>query len=170
MEQNLRILKSLDMLSEVFDMDAKNYIIRDASIEDAAGLNVCMNSAYSKYLDRLSKEQLPPMNINYKDEIELFPVWVAENDGEIVGGLILVFEEDYGAIANVAVRPDFQGYGLGKALLEFAQLIFEDKGYKEMRLATHVLLSENISYYSYLGWEEIDRDENRVYMKKMILE
>ena len=73
-------------------------------------------------------------------------------------------------IANVAVHPNFQGNGLGRGLMDFADQEAIRQGYAEMALATHVLLSENVSLYEYLGWTETGRDESRVYMKKDIKE
>ena len=70
------------------------------------------------------------------------------------------------AVANVAVHPKFQGNGLGRALMVFGANEAQRQGYSELRLATHVLLTENISLYSHLGWSEIGRDEDRVYLKK----
>ena len=43
---------------------------------------------------------------------------VAESNNTIVGGLILLFEDDYVSLANIAVHPEFQGHGLGKSLME----------------------------------------------------
>jgi GNAT superfamily N-acetyltransferase len=71
-------------------------------------------------------------------------------------------------IANAAVHPNFQGKGLGKKLMEFAEFKAKSKGYLEMHLATHVLLTENISYYLHLGWKESGCDDTRVYMNKNI--
>ena len=127
-----------------------------------------MDSAYTEYLDRLDGKRLPPMDVDYEEEIAAFPVWVAESENEIVGGLIVMFEDDYMTIANVAVHPDFQGNGLGRGLLDFAESEAQRRGYAEIRLATHVLLTENVSFYRHLGWSEIGRDDTRIYMKKNI--
>ena len=149
-------------------MDKTQWYIREANNSDTSNLAKCMKKAYSVYLDRLGETSLPPMNIDYAEEIASFPVWVVEKDKEIVGALILMFENDYVKIANIAVRPDFQGKGVGRKLMGFAESKARSKGYLQMRLATHVLLTENISYYLRLGWEETSRDDNRVYMKKNI--
>ncbi|AKB85079.1 GNAT family N-acetyltransferase [Methanococcoides methylutens] len=149
-------------------MNQKSWKIRKAVVDDAKGLKLCMDLAYSKYLERLKGERLPPMDVDYEEEITYFPVWVAESGKEIVGGLILMFEDDYTTIANVAVRPDFQGTGLGRGLMDFAESEAKRRGYLEMRLATHVLLKENISFYLHLGWSEIEHDDTRVYMGKRI--
>ena len=127
-----------------------------------------MDRAYTKYVDRLDGKRLPPMDVDYEEEIAAFPVWVAESENEIVGGLIVMFEDDYMTIANVAVHPDFQGNGLGRGLLDFAESEAQRRGYAEIRLATHVLLTENVSFYRHLGWSEIGRDDTRIYMKKNI--
>lgn len=66
------------------------------------------------------------------------------------------------------MHPDFQGRGFGGKLLNFAETKAKELGYKEMRLATHVLLTENIALYKHLGWSEYDRDDVRVYMKKVV--
>ena len=149
-------------------MNQRNWKIRKAKVDDAKGLKNCMDLAYSKYLDRLEGERLPPMDVDYEAEISSFPVWVVESDGKIVGGLILMFEDDQATLANVAVHPDFQGTGLGRMLMDLVESEAKHRGYTEMRLATHVLLSENISFYLHLGWSEIGRDSTRVYMRKSV--
>ena len=150
------------------DVNRKRWNIRKAVINDATNLKICMDIAYTKYLNRLKGKRLPPMDIDYEDEIASFPVWVAESNIEIVGGLVLVFENDYVTIANVAVHPDFQRNGLGRRLMDFAEWEAKRRGYLEILLATHILLAENVSFYLHLGWSEIVRDDTRVYMKKNI--
>ena len=144
----------------------KQWIIRKAVIEDATGLQRVMESAYSAYQERMGGERLPPMEVNYSSEIRDYPTWVAESNGSIVAGLIMVFEDDFASIANIAVHPDFQGQGVGGGLMKFAETVAKEKASPELRLATHILLTENVSLYEHLGWSEIERDDVRVYMKK----
>jgi N-acetylglutamate synthase-like GNAT family acetyltransferase len=61
------------------------------------------------------------MDVDHEEYITYFMVWVAESDNEVVGRLILMFEEDHGTIANVAVRPDFQGTGSRRRLMNLAE-------------------------------------------------
>lgn len=142
--------------------------IRPAVAEDSLDLQRCMQSAYASYQDRMGGKRLPPMELDYAIEIRDFPTWVAEHDGNISGGLIMMFARDQASIANIAVDPAMQGQGLGGALMELAENIARGRGYSELKLATHVLLTENISLYRHLGWIEIDRDDVRVYMSKSI--
>jgi N-acetylglutamate synthase-like GNAT family acetyltransferase len=126
-----------------------------------------MQLAYSSYIEEMGI-RLPPLDVDYSTEIQNYPTWVVESEGEIVAGLIVVFEEEYASVANIAVRPDMQGQGLGRELLQHAETISTEKAYTEIRLATHIRLVDNISLYKHLGWIEFDRDEYRIYMKKSL--
>ena len=142
--------------------------IREATPEDSDNLKNCMESAYATYQGRMSGVRLPPMDVNYLSEIKNYPTWVVESEGSILGGLIMVFENDQASIANIAVNPKFQGQGIGGELMRFAESKAREKNFSELQLATHVLLDENISLYRHLGWEETGRNETRVFMKKEI--
>lgn len=142
--------------------------IREALVEDANGLQACMESAYASYRERMGGTRLPPMDLDYSSEIKDCPVWVVECEDRVVGGVILLFEDDQAVLANVAVHPEFQGLGIGGELMRFAETKAKNRNYTRLELATHVLLDENISLYLHLGWKEIDRDDTRVYMEKDI--
>ena len=146
----------------------EQWTIRKAVAGDSVGLQACMEAAYAPYISRMGGKHLPPMDVDYSLEIKNFPSWVAELDGTIAGGLIMLFEEEYASIANIAVHPEFQGQGLGAALMKFATSKAKEKNYSEFRLSTHVQLTENISLYLHLGWSEIARDDVRVYFMKEI--
>lgn len=146
----------------------KNWQIRSATVDDATALHKCMILAYAGYQERMQGRRLPPMELDYRAEISEYPTWVAEYNDNIVGGLTMIFKPDDAAIANIAVHPDFQGQGLGKGLMNFADAQARQRNYSQLCLATHVLLSENVSLYRHLGWIEYDRDDVRVYMRKYI--
>lgn len=146
----------------------KSWTIREAAVSDAEALAECMHAAYMGYTSRFGGKTLPPMTVDYEKEVRSYPVWVAESGGTLVGGLILIPGDDYMTIANVAVHPKFQGHGLGRGLMELGEAEAKRQGCSELRLATHVLLAENISLYSHLGWTETGRDECRVFMRKNI--
>lgn len=112
-----------------------------------------MKLAYSYYQDRMGGMSLPPMDMDYSYQIKNYPTWVAEFNGNIIGGLIMMFEKGSAWIENIAVHPGFQGQGLGGGLMEFAEIQAKEKNYTELRLATHVLLTENISLSSFrMDW------------------
>ena len=148
-------------------MEPTRYI-REATPADSENLKNCMESAYATYQERLGGVRLPPMDVDYTSEIKNYPTWVVESEGGILGGLIMVFENDHASIANIAVNPRFQGQGIGGELIGFAEKKARESSFSELRLATHVLLEENISLYRYLGWDETGRDETRIFMMKEI--
>lgn len=145
-----------------------DWSIRKAVLSDSVALSECMISAYTVYQDRMSGNRLPPMDVDYLIEIRDYPCWIVEHDGVIAGGLIMVIEKEYASIANIALHPDFQGQGIGGLLMKYAENVAKEHGLFIMHLATHILLSENISLYTHLGWLEYKRDNFRVYMKKEI--
>lgn len=127
-----------------------------------------MESAYGKYRERLGGVRLPPMDADYSSEIRDYPAWVVEENGEIIGGLIMSFDNDRASIANIAVDPDCQGKGIGGALMKFAESKARKDNFPELHLTTHVLLHENVSLYRHLGWKETGSDEAKIFMKKAI--
>lgn len=142
--------------------------IREARPEDADGLKRCMQSAYSIYQERLGGSRLPPMDSDYLSEILNYPTWVVDADGIILGGLIMVFDNQKASLANIAIDLKVQGLGIGGELMQFAEAQAKEKRYSELHLATHILLEENISLYQHLDWEETSRDDNKILMKKKL--
>lgn len=142
--------------------------IREATIEDAYGLKTCMESAYTEYQGRMGGVRLPPMDVDYMSEINNYPTWVVEAQGNILGGVILSFDNDQASLANIAVDPKCQGQGIGGALMKLAESKARECNFSELHLTTHVLLHEIISLYRHLGWEETGRVETKVFMKKEI--
>ena len=127
-----------------------------------------MESAYAAYQDRLGGVRLPPMDVDYTAEIENYPCWVVESADEILGGLIMIFAADRAQIANIAVAPQAQGQGIGGKLMKLAEAEAGQRGFTDLYLATHVMLTEIISLYRHLGWEETGTDADKVYLQKKI--
>lgn len=142
--------------------------VREATPADADSLENCMQSAYAVYQPRMGGMRLPPMDADYSSEIRIYPAWVAASGNSVLGGLIMSFDNGQATIANISVHPDFQGQGIGSSLMKFAETKARENDFAELSLATHVLLEENIAMYRHLGWIEINRDEFRVYMKKVL--
>lgn len=147
----------------------KNWRIRRARRDDSAGLTACVEAAYQHYVARMSQPP-GPMLADYDAEIAQHQVWVVEDEGEIVGGLVLIPKDDHVLLDNIAVHPDYQGKGIGRALLELADAEALRQGYAELRLYTHEKMTENIALYSRIGWEETHRASqdgyDRVFFKR----
>ncbi len=142
------------------------WTMRRAEQRDADALSTCIDAAYAQYAAHIT--DLPPVSADCAEEIEKYQVWVAEIENDVVGGLVMIPEEDFMLLANVAVHPDHQGSGLGRALIALAESESLDQGYRELRLNTHVDMPENVPLYEHLGWEQDHQHGNKVSMKKMI--
>ena len=138
--------------------------IRRARPADADALAACLDAAYAQYVGRLA--DLPRMSDGCADDIARFDVWVAETAGRVVGGLVLVREDGFMRLANVAVHPDARGGGLGRSLIQLAEAEARALGFLEMRLNTHEAMPENIRLYTGLGWKEVGRQGVTVSMRK----
>ena len=127
-----------------------------------------MKAAYAEYAARIP--DLPPVSSDCAEEIARHQVWVAEIGGRIVAGAVMMGQDGFMLLANIAVHPDHRGGGLGRALVALAQAQALDQGYRELRLTTHVDMPENVRFYEHLGWEQDRRDGNKVRMTKRIRE
>ena len=56
-----------------------------------------------------------------------FEVFVAEDEGKMVGFIVFKMERDYGCIDNIVVAKKEQGKGIGRALVEYVEDIAKSK-------------------------------------------
>ena len=143
-----------------------DWTVRRAVAGDAVGLAECIDAAYRSYLARI--DDLPDVTADVGGEIDRLQVWVAEAAGEIAGGLVLNAQGAFMLLANVVVHPDHQGAGLGRTLMVLAEQEAAAQGCREMRLNTHVEMTDNISLYEHFGWQETGRQGNKVAMRKVL--
>lgn len=129
-----------------------------------------MIAAYSVYLHSLKGASLPPLQVDYAAEIQNYPTWVAVCNEKVLGGLIMTFDQSAAMISNIAVQPEAQGSGLGRALLDLAYQQARENGFTRMRLSTHALLTNNVSLYQHLGWDVVEQDSVRVIMEKPVVD
>jgi ribosomal protein S18 acetylase RimI-like enzyme len=145
--------------------------IRAAVAADVATIRAIVDAAYGGYIGRTGKPPRP-MLADYDALVADGRVSVLEADGQIAGVLVLLPQEGYLLLDNVAVAPAFQGRGLGLALIAFAEDEGRRLGFDEVRLYTNVLMTENQALYTHLGFEETHRGEQdgyeRVFMRKRL--
>lgn len=111
-----------------------------------------------------------PMTADYPSAIRDHEVWVIReapdgvndgtNDGAIAASLVLVVLNDHLLLESIAVDPDRQGRGLGRALLEWTKARARSLGHDEVRLYTNVLMTSNRALYKRAGYTET-REERR---------
>jgi GNAT superfamily N-acetyltransferase len=144
-------------------------MIRPATAADATAVTALVHDAYAVYVARNGK--IPgPMRDDYAARIAEGRVHVLEDDGELLGLVVLIPEPDVLLLDNVAVSPRGQKRGFGFRLIAFAEQCARDAGLAAIRLYTQDIMVENIALYTRLGFVETHRAEekglNRVYMTK----
>jgi ribosomal protein S18 acetylase RimI-like enzyme len=98
--------------------------------------------------------------------------WVAEADGRIAGVLEVRAGRGHLLLEDVAVHPDRQGEGIGRALIAHAEALAVEAGLPAVRLYTNERMHENVALYAALGYEETGRGEQhgfrRVFLRKRL--
>lgn len=150
-------------------------LIRVAAPKDAPSILACVNAAYQPYIARIGKPP-GPMLEDYAQVIYRHSVYVVDDttecgiDGSVLGLLVLMEKPDGLLLDNIAVHPFAQGRGVGRALMNYAEVVARSRGYDAITLYTHELMIENIALYRRLGYVQFDsRVESgyrRVYMWK----
>lgn len=136
-------------------------MIRPATLADVPGLVAAIDAAYAPFRD--AGLVLPPVSDGIDDHIRDNHVWVAEVDGIVMGGIIVVLG-DQAQIANLAVHPKGAGRGIGQSLTDVAFDAAQAAGFDQMSLTTHQDMTATQAFYLRRGWIEIGRDGTKVYM------
>jgi len=147
-------------------------MLRGARPEDRAAVEAIVQAAYSIYVERIGKPPGPMLD-DYGTLIEAGAVSVLEEAGGALFAIIVLLpKSDHLLLDNIAVRPDRQGKGLGRRLIDFAEGEARRLGHAELRLYTHATMSENIALYAQLGFVETGRGReagyDRVFMTKRL--
>ena len=145
--------------------------MRRALAVDAETVRAIVVAAYQRYVSRIGREP-GPMRANYDSLVGDGNVWLAADDGVVVGLVVLVPEPDHLLLENVAVTPAAQGRGIGTQLMVFVEDEARRRGLTEVRLYTHEAMTENIAYYERRGYTETHRETEhgfrRVFFRKAL--
>jgi ribosomal protein S18 acetylase RimI-like enzyme len=142
----------------------------DHDIEaDAAAVAACVTAAYSHYIERMGKPPGPMLD-DYAKIIADHRVFILDGPEGLAGALVLIDQEGGLMLDNVAIHPDYQGRGLGRRLIAFAEDEARRLGFSALDLYSHESMTENLALYGALGFVEIERrvvsGYARVYMRK----
>jgi ribosomal protein S18 acetylase RimI-like enzyme len=133
--------------------------IRLALPADAEAVRALTNAAYAAYREILDRPPIP-VTEDYAPRIEAGEVWMLEQAGRPAGLIVLETAPDHMMIFSIAVAPEFQGQGLGRLLLRFAEERARAAGLREMRLYTNAKMTRNIALYAHCGYAETGRAGN----------
>lgn len=144
-------------------------MIRPARPDEAEIVRDIVHAAYRHYIARIGKPPGPMLD-DYARRVADDQAWVLEEAGNITGVLVLEQTGQGFLLDNIAVAPCAQGGGRGRTLIAFAEAEARRRGFGEIRLYTHALMTENLALYKRLGFVETaritEKGFDRVYMTK----
>jgi GNAT superfamily N-acetyltransferase len=146
-------------------------VIRPAQPGEAIAVRGLVQRAYARWVPVVGRRPAP-MDDDYGAHITAGEVFVLTIDGVITAVLVLIPRPDHLLLDNIAVEPSRAGQGLGRRLVQFAEMETVRRGHPELRLFTHERMLGNIDLYVRLGFVETHRASvegfARVFMSKAI--
>jgi ribosomal protein S18 acetylase RimI-like enzyme len=107
-------------------------------------------------VDRMGQRP-EPMELDVSGQIADGVVHVLELNASVAGYIITYPQGGSQLIENVAVAPQYQGQGYGARLMQFAETEASRNSLSRLTLYTNVQMTENLEYYSSLGYKEYKR-------------
>ncbi|WP_348788769.1 GNAT family N-acetyltransferase [Leifsonia sp. NPDC080035] len=123
---------------------------------DLPGIEALVREAYEPYVERIGREP-GPMRADYTAIVGEGRALVLRRAGRVVALLVTSVHPDHLLIENIAVAASERGNGLGTRLLAVADDLARAAGVAEVRLYTHVMMTENLRYYPRRGFRETGR-------------
>jgi N-acetylglutamate synthase-like GNAT family acetyltransferase len=143
--------------------------LRQATEADLPSIHRVTVAAYRKYLSRMDKPPAPLLR-DYSEAVDAGALWVTGSP--VIALISLTQTDDLMLIENVAVHPDWQGSGLGRLLMEFAEQQARKLHIRRLALYTNEVMTENQAIYRHLGYHATGRHTEdgyrRVYMEKVL--
>jgi GNAT superfamily N-acetyltransferase len=138
--------------------DGSAVTVRPAGDDDVDVLRRIATAAYQHYVARIGRPPAP-MTADYDQAVRSGQAWVAVQDGQVTGFVVLIPRPGYLLLENLAVVPAAQGRGIGGRLLRLAEDHARGIGLREIRLYTNEAMTENLAYYPRRGYTETHRAE-----------
>ncbi len=91
------------------------------------------------------------------------PVWVAMQEGVIVGTVAAVSKGDSLYIRSMAIVPSVRGLGTGRLMLEHVEAYARKNNFRRMFLSTTPFLERAIKLYERFGFKRIDQGPHELF-------
>lgn len=131
--------------------------LRRITKDDAGEVLTVQRAAFVSEALIYGSADMPPLTQTVEQlraEISENDGWVATVDGRLVGAIRAVQDDELLLIGRIAIAPDMQGEGIGRALLEAAE---NGSTASESELFTGSLSEANIRLYESCGYVETRR-------------
>lgn len=83
-------------------------------------------------------------------------VWMCPGTAEAQAALVVIWKPDCARLFSVAVSPQMQGRGLGRALVAKAEMEARSRGYKELRLELRPDNEKAVALYERCGFQRVE--------------
>jgi ribosomal protein S18 acetylase RimI-like enzyme len=145
--------------------------VRPAVPSDVEAIAALVERAYAPWVERIGVRPLP-MEDDYAGRVARGEAFVSGGE-RVEAVLVLVPQDGWLLVDNVAVLPELQGRGIGRRLLAFAEARARALRLRELRLYTNERMTENRALYARLGYEEIGREtidgRHAVWMRRLLV-
>lgn len=145
--------------------------IRPAQASDLSSIRKCAEAAYGKYVERIGKRPAP-MIADFAGQVSKGIVHILLKDSMIAGFVVFYRRGDHVHLESVAVDPAFQNRGYGLQLINHVEKTAVEAGVQAVELYTNAKMTENLSFYPRLGYEEtgrrIEDGFDRVFFRKAL--
>lgn len=131
--------------------------LRRAGPADAQAIRALTRAAYAKWIAVIGREPRP-MAADYDRAVREHRIAMAFDSAALVGLVEMIEQPADVLVENLAVDPDHQGRGVGKALLDHAATVAIDRGTPVLRLYTNTRFAENLAFYTRRGFV-VEREE-----------
>ncbi|QJQ32658.1 GNAT family N-acetyltransferase [Sphingomonas lacunae] len=139
-------------------------LARAATVADVMDLHALVESAYrgdsarrgwTHEADLLDGQRTDPDMLLASIADPRQTILLAEEDGELVGCVLIEGRDDHGYVGMVTVDPSRQAAGLGRWLLEQAEtLVSRSFGFDRARMTVIAQRTELIAWYGRRGYED----------------
>ncbi len=132
----------------------KAITIRSAMESDLQGLLEIQKAAFMRYIEFLAPEQIPPLGetlSEVREDNEKKNILVAEFKDMLSGSIRYVIKGGVCIIERLSVHPDYQGNGIGRALVSEVEHRAKGNAHK-IYLETGLLANNLLMFYTRLGY------------------
>ncbi|MDP2517429.1 GNAT family N-acetyltransferase [Shimia thalassica] len=141
-----------------------DWVLRRGSAQDVSAMAAVINAAYRPFVE--AGLDLPDVSAGLSEDIAAAHVWVAEDASGLLGVLVVSTRPPTAHLMNVAVAPIARGRGIGGALIRHAIDLARSSACRNIVLATHTGMPENVALYEKFGWQIKGQDGLRIRMSR----
>ena len=146
-------------------------MIRAATIDDLSAVQRIADEAFEPFVTVIGKKPAP-MVADFAKQLGDSVVFVAEEEGDVIGYCVSYPRENGWHVENLAVAASAQGKGIGKSLMVNAESRAFAAGFAVVDLYTNIAMTGALALYPQIGYDEVNRAEEdgfkRAYFRKAL--